>query len=154
MSSTTAQQPVPQPEPPTPETRSATQPQPAPRYVPYAAHVSSLWVSRPVTLLLAVASGVALWASFPDVGAWPLVFVAVALLFAALRRDGERAAGWNALVGLVAGLTFWLPHIWWARYATATVPWLALSLLEAVFFAAFGALWTWARRIPRVRSSA
>ncbi len=125
-----------------------------PRSVPYPAWVSSLWLSRPVTLLLAVASGVALWAAFPDVGAWPLAFVAVALLYAALRRDTGRAAGWNALVGLVAGLTFWLPHIWWARYATDTVPWVALATLEALFLALFGAAWTWARRLRWVRERA
>ena len=104
------------------------------------------WTSRPVTLLLAVAAGAALWASFPDVGAWPLAFVATGLLYAAMRRGGRRAAGWNALVGLVAGLTFWLPHIWWAWFATDPVPWAALSVLEAAFLAGFGALWTWARR--------
>ncbi|MFC8600595.1 apolipoprotein N-acyltransferase [Isoptericola sp. NPDC057191] len=107
---------------------------------------AGLWASRPATLLLAVAAGAALWASFPDVGAWPLAFVAVALQFAAMRRDGRRAAGWNFLVGLVAGLTFWLPHIWWANFATDTVPWIALAALEALFLAGFGALWTWARR--------
>ncbi|MFD6175936.1 MULTISPECIES: apolipoprotein N-acyltransferase [unclassified Isoptericola] len=112
---------------------------------------SDRWASRPATLLLAVASGVALWASFPDVGAWPLAFVGVALLFAALRRDGRRAAGWNFLVGLVAGATFWLPHIWWANFATDTVPWIALASLEALFLAGFGALWTWARRWGWVR---
>ncbi|GAB3083400.1 apolipoprotein N-acyltransferase [Isoptericola nanjingensis] len=112
------------------------------------------WASRPATLLLAVAAGAALWASFPDVGAWPLAFVGVALLFAALRRDGRRAAGWNFLVGLVAGLTFWLPHIWWANFATDTVPWVALSVLETLFLAAFGSLWTWARRWGWVRRHA
>ncbi|MFE5291604.1 apolipoprotein N-acyltransferase [Isoptericola sp. NPDC056618] len=112
------------------------------------------WASRPATLLLAVAAGAALWASFPDVGAWPLALVGVALLFAALRRDGRRAAGWNFLVGLVAGLTFWLPHIWWANFATDTVPWVALSVLETLFLAAFGSLWTWARRWGWVRRHA
>ena len=112
------------------------------------------WTSRPATLLLAVAAGAALWASFPDVGAWPLAFVGVGLLFAALRRDGRRAAGWNVLVGLVAGLTFWLPHLWWANFATDTVPWIALAVLETLFFAGFGALWTWARRWGWVRRHA
>ncbi len=133
---------------------SSASSEPSFRSVPYASSVSSLWLSRPVTLLLAVASGVALWAAFPDVGAWPLAFVAVALLYAALRRDAGRAAGWNALVGLVAGLTFWLPHIWWARYATDTVPWIALAVLEALFMALFGVAWTWARRLRWVRRRA
>ncbi|MCA5894744.1 apolipoprotein N-acyltransferase [Isoptericola sp. NEAU-Y5] len=127
-------------------------PAPAPPLTP--APPTDRWASRPATLGLAVASGVALWASFPDVGAWPLAFVAVGLLHAALRRDGRRAAGWNTLVGLVAGVTFWLPHIWWANFATDTVPWIALALLEAAFFAGFGALWTWARRWRQVRRNA
>lgn len=124
------------------------------RAVPRATTPAGRWASRPATLLLAVAAGAALWASFPDVGAWPLAFVGVALLFAALRREGRRAAGWNVLVGLVAGLTFWLPHIWWANFATDTVPWVALSVLETMFLAAFGALWTWARRWGWVRRHA
>ncbi|MFE5309097.1 apolipoprotein N-acyltransferase [Isoptericola sp. NPDC056605] len=122
--------------------------------VPRATTPADRWASRPATLLLAVASGAALWASFPDVGAWALAFVGVALLFAALRREGRRAAGWNFLVGLVTGLTFWLPHIWWANFATDTVPWVALSVLETLFLAAFGALWTWARRWRWVRRHA
>ncbi|AEG44304.1 apolipoprotein N-acyltransferase [Isoptericola variabilis] len=124
---------------------------PAPARVTYAARVSSPWVSRPVTLLLAVASGAALWAAFPDVGAWPLAIVAVALLYAALRRDTGRAAGWNALVGLLAGLTFWLPHIWWANHATDTVPWIALAVLQSLFLALFGVVCTWARRAAWLR---
>ncbi|WP_418276853.1 apolipoprotein N-acyltransferase [Isoptericola jiangsuensis] len=107
--------------------------------------------ARPVTLLLAVAAGAALWAAFPDVGAWPLAFVFAALLHTALRREGRRAAGWNALVGLVAALTFWLPHIWWANFATDTVPWVALAAVESAFLAGFGALWTWARRARFLR---
>ncbi|WP_245885845.1 apolipoprotein N-acyltransferase [Xylanimonas oleitrophica] len=110
-----------------------------------------LWASRPVTLLLAVPAGTALWAAFPDVAAWPLVLVAVALLHAALRRD---TPWWNLLVGSVAGTVFFLPHLWWANEATDTVPWLALSLLEALFFGAFGVAWTWARRLPWVRGHA
>lgn len=102
--------------------------------------------SRLVSLFLAPLGGVALWAAFPDVAWWPAAFAAVALLWAALRRDG---AWWNALVGLLFGLTFFAPHIWWAYEGTALVPWIALSILEAGFLAAFGALWTWARRALR-----
>ncbi|ANC30224.1 apolipoprotein N-acyltransferase [Isoptericola dokdonensis] len=116
-----------------------------------AAPVPPAGPSRPVSLLLAVAAGASLWAAFPDVGWWPAAFVGVGLLWAALRRQGPRAAGWNLLVGLVAGLTFWLPHIWWANIATDTVPWVALSVMEAAFLAALGTLWTWARRLPLLR---
>ncbi len=107
--------------------------------------------SRAVGLLLAPAAGAAMWAAFPDAGVWPLTVVAVAILHLALRRDH---AGWGFLVGLVAGLTFFLPHVWWAYHATALVPWIALALLGALGFATFGAAWVWARRLPFVRRRA
>jgi len=96
-----------------------------------------------VTLLLAAAGGLLTDAAFPDRGWWPVAFVGVGLLFWALRRDGAR---WGALVGLVWGLAFFLPHLWWANEATDTVPWLALSVMEACFVAVLGAAWVWARR--------
>ena len=86
--------------------------------------------------------------AFPDASFWPAGIVAVALLHAAFRRDH---AGWNFLVGLVAGLVFTLPHVRWAYYATEVVPWIALGLLVALGPALFGACWTWARRLPGVR---
>ena len=110
--------------------------------------MTSLWQSRPVTLLLALPAGAAMYAAFPDVAFWPAGIVAVALWHAAFRRDH---AGWNFLVGLVSGLVFTLPHVRWAYYATETVPWIALGLLVALGPAIFGAVWTWARRVPWVR---
>lgn len=101
--------------------------------------------SRPLTLLLALVGGLVTDAAFPDRGWWPLAFVGVAALFWALRRDGAR---WGFLVGLVWGLAFFLPHLWWANYATETVPWVALSVMEACFVAVLGAAWVWARRRP------
>lgn len=104
-----------------------------------------------MTLLLAALAGAAMYAAFPDVAFWPAGVVAVALWHAAFRRDH---AGWNFLVGLVSGLVFTLPHVRWAYYATETVPWIALALLVALGPALFGAVWTWARRVPWVRDRA
>ncbi|GAB3167337.1 apolipoprotein N-acyltransferase [Myceligenerans halotolerans] len=101
---------------------------------------------RLLNLFLAVAGGVALWAAFPDVGWWPGAFVAVAFLWGALREDH---AWWNTLHGLVFGLTFFLPHVRWAINATEAAPWIAMSVVEALFLGLFGALWTWARRAVR-----
>ena len=61
--------------------------------------------------------------------------------------------GWCALLGLVAGCVFFGPHVWWAQIATAYIPWVALVLLQAAFFAALGALWAFTRRIPLVANS-
>ncbi len=75
--------------------------------------------------------------------------VGVAVLALALRRDSAR---WNALVGLVWGLAFFLPHLYWANASVGSLPWIALSLLEAAFVGAFAAVWTWSRRAPVVRN--
>ncbi|WP_043109949.1 apolipoprotein N-acyltransferase [Paraoerskovia marina] len=104
--------------------------------------------SRALSIYLAVAGGAALFLAFPDAGIWPLAPVGTTLAFLALRRDH---AGWNALTGLVLGLTFLLPHLWWSYEATALLPWIALSVLQAAFFALFGATWTWTRRTPLVQ---
>lgn len=98
---------------------------------------------RLTSLVLAALGGLATDAAFPGLGWWPMAFVGVALLFLALGRDSAR---WNALVGLVFGLAFFLPHIVWAEYAVGPVPWLALSVAEAGFVALVGAAWSWARR--------
>jgi len=92
---------------------------------------------------LAAGSGLLTEAAFPGRGWWGAAFAGTALLFFALRRDSAR---WNALVGLVWGLAFFAPHITWADYAVGRVPWLALTVFEALYVALFGAAWTWARR--------
>ncbi|MBD8077817.1 apolipoprotein N-acyltransferase [Cellulosimicrobium arenosum] len=104
---------------------------------------------RVLSLVLAVAGGLATDAAFPERGWWPLAFVGVGALFVALRAD---RAWWGALVGFAWGASFFLVHLWWANEATDTVPWLALSLMEAAFVAALGAAWVWARRWPWLRA--
>ncbi|MGV8966128.1 MAG: apolipoprotein N-acyltransferase [Cellulomonas sp.] len=99
--------------------------------------------NRWLVLVLAAGSGFLTEAAFPDRGWWGAAFVGMALLFLALRRDSAR---WNALVGLVWGLAFFAPHITWADYVVGRVPWVALSVFEALYIALFGVLWTWARR--------
>jgi apolipoprotein N-acyltransferase len=104
--------------------------------------------SRLLTLFLAVAGGLILWSAFPDAGVWPAAFLAVAVLNWSLGRDN---AWWNFLVGFLFGITFFLPHLWWAHESTETAPWIAVATVEALFLAVFGALWTWVRRAPFLR---
>lgn len=104
--------------------------------------------SRLLSLFLAVPGGLLLWSAFPDAGAWPAAFVAVAVLYWSLGRD---SAWWNFLIGLLFGLAFFLPHLWWAHESTETAPWIAMSTVEALFLAVFGALWTWVRRASFLR---
>lgn len=98
---------------------------------------------RLTTTALAIGGGLLTDTAFPQRGWWPLALVGVALLVLALRRDSAR---WAALMGLLWGLGFFLPHIWWANEAVGVIPWAALSLAEAGIVAATCAVWVWARR--------
>lgn len=87
----------------------------------------SLWLAIP----LAVVAGLSLQAAFPATNFWPLAFVGVFLLLWALLGRGI----WSSfLVGTVAGAVFWLSLINWLTLYLGPVPWLALGLLQAVFF--------------------
>lgn len=99
--------------------------------------------SRWWSAILALLGGVLTWTAFPDLGWWFAAAPGVGLLFWAMRRDSAR---WNALLGLIWGIAFFLPLITWADDAVGPVPWVALSVAEAGFVALFGAAWSWARR--------
>lgn len=99
--------------------------------------------SRWWSAVLAVLGGLLTWTAFPDLGWWYAAAPGVALLFLALRRDSAR---WNALLGWLWGLAFFLPLLTWADDAVGVVPWVALSVAEAGFVALFAAAWSWARR--------
>ena len=86
-----------------------------------------LWAA----VLLAAGAGAILDAAFPDRGWWVLAPVAVFLMLVALLGRGP----WTGLlVGLVGGLSFWLIHISWLTLYLGPVPWLALAVLQALFF--------------------
>jgi apolipoprotein N-acyltransferase len=94
----------------------------------------SLAVVRPVlplwaALLASIAAGFSLDLAFPDVGWWPAAFVAVILALVSI--IGRRT--WSAvLVGFAFAAPFFLSNqVFTARYL-GPVPWLALSLFEAV----------------------
>ena len=85
---------------------------------------------------------------FPGASIWPLAFVGIALVLVSLR--GRRAGG-AFLVGLVAGLSFYLVHIFWATLYLGLLPWIALSTLEALFFGGGAVLIALAYRwVPRI----
>lgn len=102
-------------------------------------------------LAQAAVGGLLTEAAFPDRSWWPLATVGVSLLVLALRRG---SAGWAALVGLVWGLAFFAPHLWWARTAAGTLPWLALAGIQSAIISVVCAVWaitrraSWLRRTP------
>jgi apolipoprotein N-acyltransferase len=85
-----------------------------------------------LALLSAAAGGVALDAGFPDKGLWPVTFVGIALILVSL--PGRRPFG-AFLVGLVGGFSFWGVHIFWLTLYLGPIPWLALAILQSIFFA-------------------
>lgn len=106
---------------------------------------------RSVSLLLAAVGGLATDLAFPGTGWWPLAYVGIALLLLAMGRDSAR---WNAAVGFVWGLAFFVPQLSWIDGAVGWVPLVALCVAEAGFVAVFGAAWSWTRRGRVIRTAA
>ena len=105
------------------------------------AYAGAVSTARRVTL--AAVSGVALFLAFPDVGWWALAPAAIGGLYVAV-RDATARGGFG--FGWVFGMTFFLPHLWWAYVAVGPVPWLALSAVESVAIGLVGALMAHVRR--------
>jgi apolipoprotein N-acyltransferase len=100
-------------------------------------------------LPFAVAAGACLALAFPGTGWWPLAPVGVGLLTLAARGVSARR---GAVLGLVTGLTFFLPHLHWSGIYVGALPWFALATLEASFVAVLGALLPLAWRAPGGRA--
>ncbi|MFC9517037.1 apolipoprotein N-acyltransferase [Nocardiaceae bacterium NPDC056970] len=90
--------------------------------------------------VLAVASGLLLFASFPPRPLWFLAPVGIALLTAVLTDYGRRRRKLRAGFGFgyLAGLGFLVPLLPWIGEYVGPLPWLALSAAEAVFIGLFG----------------
>lgn len=108
-------------------------------------------VPLPVALVLGVGSGLLLDAAFPDRGIWPLAFVALGLLYTAVAVTRPSRA---FLVGSLAGVAFFLPHLAWADYSVGMLPWVALSVAQALLMGLGCAAYGWAVRVPAVGRSA
>lgn len=83
-------------------------------------------------LLLALGSGPVLNAAFPALGLWPLSFLGMGMILWAIQGRGFWA---GTGLGMLAGLGFYLSHVAWTALYLGPIPWLALSTLEAIFFA-------------------
>jgi len=86
------------------------------------------WAALPV----AVGAAFVYDLGFPGASIWPLAFVGIAL---ALLTLIGRAIGGALLMGYVFGATFYLVDVSWTGRYLGPIPWLALSLFEAVFVA-------------------
>lgn len=113
-------------------------------------------VPMPAALAAAAVGGIALDASFPALGWWPLAFVAVTLALVSL--IGRTVWG-GVLVGAAFGAAFYFPHLSWAAQFLGDnplgwVPWVALASVETLIFAALSPLVVLAYRwLPRWRDT-
>jgi apolipoprotein N-acyltransferase len=96
-------------------------------------------------LLLALLCGFLLTLAFPGVNWWPLAPVAVAGLCLAVKGQTAR---FGALLGLVFGLAFFVPHLEWSGIYVGKLPWFALAAANAAYLAALGALLPALWRVP------
>ncbi|MFV0320519.1 MAG: apolipoprotein N-acyltransferase [Microbacterium sp.] len=103
-----------------------------------------LWVA----VVAAIAGGLLFTSAYPPLGWWPMVFAAVPLgLIGLVGRSIPTAL----VVGLAFGASFTLTNLAFTARYLGPVPWLALSLLEAVLMMALAVPITLAYRwLPRV----
>ncbi len=92
-------------------------------------------MALPARLALALAAGVAAGLAYPPFGFWWLLLPALAALLGVLQGQSARR---GAVLGLAFGLGYFGLLLPWLR-AIGVDAWLALSVLEALFLAAFGA---------------
>ncbi|MFF9112765.1 apolipoprotein N-acyltransferase [Streptomyces sp. NPDC014805] len=102
-------------------------------------------LKRLVPAVVAVLSGVLLYVSFPPRTLWWLALPAFVGLGWVLR-----GRGWKAGLGLgyLFGLGFLLPLLVWTGVEVGSLPWLALSAVEALFIALVGAGIAAVSRLP------
>ena len=102
-------------------------------------------ISWPVAALLALGGGACLWLAFPPYGLWPLALGGPIALALATRGRGARA---GAGLGMLLGSSFLFPLLSWTGIFVGDLPWVALSTLEAGFYAALGATSALVSRLP------
>ncbi|WP_137149311.1 apolipoprotein N-acyltransferase [Mycolicibacterium sp. CR10] len=104
--------------------------------------------ARLPALSVTIVAGLALCVSFPPFGFWYAAILAFALLGWVLTRPSTTAAG-GLGYGLLFGLVFYLPLLPWISGLVGALPWVMLSLLEALFPALFALFAVLVRRFPR-----
>jgi apolipoprotein N-acyltransferase len=94
---------------------------------------------------LAALGGLALVLSFPGYGLSGLAVLGPAALALAVRGQRARSGLW---LGLVLGLVFMVPLLSWTGVYVGPLPWLALAVTEALYFALLGAAGAVTSRLP------
>lgn len=89
------------------------------------------WLALPFSAF----GGFALDLAAPAIAWWPAAMLGAVLICAAVWQQRL----WLGFVyGLIAGATFWFPHISWLTLYLGPIPWIALSSVMISWFALFG----------------
>lgn len=88
-------------------------------------------VAMPLAIPLSVVAGWVMDMGFPDRDWWPLALVGAGLMILSVRGVSFPRA---LLVGAIGGFTFYGIHIWWLTVYLGLIPWIALVLLQVLFF--------------------
>ncbi|RJK93196.1 apolipoprotein N-acyltransferase [Vallicoccus soli] len=96
-------------------------------------------------LLAAAGTGAALTLAFPPYDLWWVASLCVAAL-ALLTRGATPRRG--ALLGLLAGLGFFVPLLHWSGVYVGPVPWLVLAAVQALYLVPLGAASALVQRLP------
>ncbi|MGE2688854.1 apolipoprotein N-acyltransferase [Mycolicibacterium pulveris] len=118
-----------------------------PRWRARAERFGRAVLARLPQLSVTIVAGLLLCLSFPPFGWWYLAVVAFGALAWVLTRQTTTIAGGFGY-GFLFGAAFYLPLLPWISGLVGVVPWIALSLVEALFPALFGALAVVVRRLP------
>ncbi len=106
---------------------------------------------RAAQYLQVALSAALMWASFPEIDVWFLIFPSLALLLYTVSTVTPRRAAWY---GFLWAMLFFVPHISWMNVATdqAFWPWMILCAAQGAFLALWGLLfsvifrrWMWAQ---------
>lgn len=90
-------------------------------------------IHRAPALVASLVGALVLPLAFPDRGWWPFAFVGLLLILWAVRGQ---TPGFAALLGFVSGLSFYLSHVFWTSLFLGPLPWVALSVLMGLWWAA------------------
>ena len=104
---------------------------------PRIAAMNSAVLLRLIRISVSLLAGLLLCVSFPPTGWWWAAVPALALFTWVLVNPKTTLAGGFGY-GLLFGLAFYLPLLPWISGLVGAGPWMALSLLEALFPAMFG----------------
>ncbi len=102
---------------------------------------------RLARLVATVGAGLLLCASFPPPSWWWAAVVAFALLAWVLTHPATSALG-GLGYGFLFGVVFYLPLLPWISSLVGALPWLALTVVCAVFPAIFGLMAVLVRKLP------